>query len=78
MSSTITSTKQQEQRKIRNDKYYKNNGLLLHKIRYLQSVYTFPQEINNLATITPADKREKYKQILHHITILKLTAVGIS
>ena len=77
MSSIINLTKQQEQRKIRNTKYYNNGGKLLHKILYLQAAHTFPSEINELPTTTPANKLEKYRQMLNHTTALKLTALGI-
>ena len=77
MSSSISITTTQEQRKIRNDKYYKNNGGLLHKIKYLQKHHTFSNEISNLPTITIEEKQLKYKEMLHYITQIKLTALGI-
>ena len=77
MSSIINLTKQQEQRKKRNATYYNSSGKLLHKILYLQAAHTFPSEINELPTTTIEHKREKYRQMVHYLPILKLTALGI-
>ena len=77
MSASISPTKAQEQRKIRNANYYKNGGKLLHKIIYLQSAHSFPAEINALPITTADNKKEKYRHMVNHLTALKLTALGI-